>query len=73
MKYIFFSSLIFFGACKNDPVILPDEPEFSNKIKVKKQEIILPSADSAFLRNAKIARITYYKNKNDSGFISYTN
>jgi hypothetical protein len=72
MKYIFFSSLIFFGACKNDPVILPDEPEFSNKIKVKKQEIILPSADSAFLRNAKIARITYYKNKNDSGFIYRT-
>jgi hypothetical protein len=72
MKLLLFFAFWFLYACRNTPVTLPEEPEFANKLKLKEQEISLSAEDSAFLRNAKIVRLTYYKEKNDSGFIYRT-
>ncbi len=72
MKYHAILALMLFFACRNTPVMLPEEPQFVNKLKIKELEINLSPEDSAFLRNAKIIQIEYYKKQNDSGFIYRT-
>jgi hypothetical protein len=72
MKLILAFLLLLYSSCEQKKALQQKEPDFSNKINVRHQEIELTAADAVLLKKAEIIRSFYYKKKNDSGFVYRT-